>query len=947
MKKHKQVIIDQLKNKLGMGEPLNQNKSKNKVSPIAPEKEMPYSELRDYLPQPDQKCIDFMSLMIGNIIYFLVGLIMYISGAVQTYYFIFLPIFGMTITIVKQLAPPVKGSCGDRTIYYLQMLVWLGTQAAFIYHLIECTSMLLMAVALVYTMPSLPIFSGGSLVHLLNILIKDLGIPIILGCYVLAGKQPEKTASTSLLISKPMQFIYSIFIIITVRSFSFFKKKQKVANFYGYIQLLDSVLTEFFELLDVMEPLGNIPNYIGRIEQAKKQDPVVKESTETEMMSERTNRKKGVSPILSQVKPSLLDSLSSLSSPFTFNDALSHTYPTNETRIVIRDSKRPVRDEILSQVVKEFMNRMDFRFKHSRSLLDVWTELNETLLKIDGGQLNMEDLVVDFLNLRYVDEEIENHGFDMRMIQFDRSHLVNQREQFRVYISVTEPTKPKTVLKSAMKKETFRQDTMKNEELTKSVTHKDQGGFTEEGLSVVVHDMRNPLMCIQSNLETTRMKLEDQAVFDEVGTMLQSSIAACNLLETLVNDILDSTRIAKGIFQLNISKINLKKLIVECLEIMKVAAKGRKNKLLLEYKGREEINTDPQRLKQVLLNFLSNSIKFTKEGEIVVFVVQNMDLIQIGVRDSGNGMNKETLSKLFQKFNSERNSQNSKGIGLGLFICKSIIEKLGPLNSINVKSELGKGTEISFKIFSHENGNTFDFDSSDSNIRSSREVQNDKFKGKNSLVPSIFTYNEAYSYQSKKSVLEHMKSRNLSFVSQSRYQTMKHEDPGIAQVLGIPPVESQSMSDLEVQPRPTVRIVLMDDDAFITEAVISMISLFFLQTPGVNHVITTFDNVTETLEFLLEHKCNLALLDNSLSDGTGRALVTTYKRMKASTGSADQDSPIFILCTGDEAQPSDSKLFTKVLTKPIRMDSISILLQRTIESIVKGSKSLDNWEHIN
>lgn len=227
----------------------------------------------------------------------------------------------------------------------------------------------------------------------------------------------------------------------------------------------------------------------------------------------------------------------------------------------------------------------------------------------------------------------------------------------------------------------------------------------EELISMVVHDMRSPLMCIQGNMELIAFELKDKPNFQPVEPLIKATIAASSLLETLVSDVLDSARISKGIFKITADPMDLEETMIECIETLRIAANSRKNILVCEFNCTSKlIVSDKQRIKQVMLNFLSNSIKFTSQGKIYIKVYDTLDTVRITIEDNGTGIKKENIGKLFEKFSSDRDTRsNAKGIGLGLFICKSIIEALGPKKDIAVTSEPNVKTTITFEIFKDVN----------------------------------------------------------------------------------------------------------------------------------------------------------------------------------------------------------------------------------------------------
>ena len=110
--------------------------------------------------------------------------------------------------------------------------------------------MLLLAVMLTCLVPSLPIFRGGSLIELLNILVKDTGIYLSLAFHQLKNPSSADSHQTVFWFSKGMQCTYTIAVLLAVRLIGFYKKRQRISKASGFIQFMDSTLTEFFELFE-------------------------------------------------------------------------------------------------------------------------------------------------------------------------------------------------------------------------------------------------------------------------------------------------------------------------------------------------------------------------------------------------------------------------------------------------------------------------------------------------------------------------------------------------------------------------------------------------------------------------------------------------------------------------------------------------------------------------
>ncbi|TNV83865.1 hypothetical protein FGO68_gene3753 [Halteria grandinella] len=226
--------------------------------------------------------------------------------------------------------------------------------------------------------------------------------------------------------------------------------------------------------------------------------------------------------------------------------------------------------------------------------------------------------------------------------------------------------------------------------IIKSITHfvayeqlKMQNHFLEMLTATISHDMRTPLNAILGMGVNLKKYIEHPQGIKFHSILINSS----QLLLFLVNDFLDLFRFKNGKFQKNESFTNFRQQIEELIEIFKIQAEQKG--LILHFdcdpNVPEEITIDLQRVKQVLINLIGNSLKFTFKGSIVISarVVQDNPAIQgheleIKVCDTGVGIKDEDKVQIFQMFGKlESTAQiNTSGIGLGVSICKMIVEAL-------------------------------------------------------------------------------------------------------------------------------------------------------------------------------------------------------------------------------------------------------------------------------
>eukprot|EP00347_Sterkiella_histriomuscorum_P024327 403331514 len=203
--------------------------------------------------------------------------------------------------------------------------------------------------------------------------------------------------------------------------------------------------------------------------------------------------------------------------------------------------------------------------------------------------------------------------------------------------------------------------------------------FYEMLTATVSHDMRTPLnaMCgLISNIESF-------IVGDSGQRLLKIVKSSSKILLFLVNDLLDFTQIRNNKFRKNEKPCNIKETIKEAIDIIQLAVEEKGLSLLYKYDNNipNELITDSQRINQIVLNLLQNALKFTSKGQISLHLKYDemMHKLIFIVKDQGIGIKQEDKQKLFTLFGKleATASINTSGIGLGLSICKKIVESFG------------------------------------------------------------------------------------------------------------------------------------------------------------------------------------------------------------------------------------------------------------------------------
>ena len=219
-----------------------------------------------------------------------------------------------------------------------------------------------------------------------------------------------------------------------------------------------------------------------------------------------------------------------------------------------------------------------------------------------------------------------------------------------------------------------------------------------EFLALTSHELRTPLTGILGFTRLVMDGLYDDA--EEMRSMLQDSYSSGQHLLGLLNDILDLAKIESGRLEVHPEPFSLALLLEEVKPIAEAYPRNADVDLVWpELEELPEVLVDPSRLKQVLLNLLSNALKFTKEGSVSAYVERRPGHLVLSVMDTGIGVSPEAQTRLFQKFAQAEggHSREYGGTGLGLVICKHLMEMMG--GTISLHSEgLGFGTTMRITV---------------------------------------------------------------------------------------------------------------------------------------------------------------------------------------------------------------------------------------------------------
>ena len=213
-------------------------------------------------------------------------------------------------------------------------------------------------------------------------------------------------------------------------------------------------------------------------------------------------------------------------------------------------------------------------------------------------------------------------------------------------------------------------------------------------LASMSHEIRTPMNAV---LGLTTLLKETNLNSDQKDYVVTIQRSAKSLL-TLINDILDHSKIEAGKLDITNAPFSLKSLAHEIADNFKpmVMEKNIELKLNFTELNHETFNSDANRIRQIMINLIGNAVKFTKQGHVELQFISEGPNTKVVVKDTGSGMTPVEVSHLFQKYFQTKNGQSVGGTGLGLNICKQLVDLLN--GEIGVTSELGKGTQFWFSL---------------------------------------------------------------------------------------------------------------------------------------------------------------------------------------------------------------------------------------------------------
>lgn len=223
-------------------------------------------------------------------------------------------------------------------------------------------------------------------------------------------------------------------------------------------------------------------------------------------------------------------------------------------------------------------------------------------------------------------------------------------------------------------------------------------------LSNMSHDIRTPMNAIIGFATIAASRIDNR---EQVKECLQKVLSSSNHLLSLINDILDMSRIESGKMQIHEQECNISELMHNLVNIIQPQVKAKQLELFIDTFDvvNEDVVTDPLKLNQIFINLMSNAVKYTPAGGMITFRIMQNTTFKHGwgdyvfvIKDNGIGMSEEFVKHVFEPFERESTTTRSgiQGTGLGMAITKNIVEMMN--GTVTVESEIGKGSTFTVNL---------------------------------------------------------------------------------------------------------------------------------------------------------------------------------------------------------------------------------------------------------
>ncbi|MCG7490154.1 two component system sensor kinase [Vibrio sp. Of14-4] len=413
-----------------------------------------------------------------------------------------------------------------------------------------------------------------------------------------------------------------------------------------------------------------------------------------------------------------------------------------------------------------------------------------------------------------------------------------------------------------------------------------------EHLTNISHEIRTPLNGIIGSLELLRNTI----LSDQQADLRNTAYTCAKSLLSIINNLLDFSRIEADQIELNISDNPLLKIVDEAMLTIQsyIIDKPIQLKTIVSSNTPETSSFDPIRVRQILVNLLGNAAKFTEQGEIVLSIDVIDNQLWFCVKDTGPGIREDKLNEVFEPF--RQSSQHQVGTGLGLPISRKLANIMG--GSLTVTSEYGKGSEFIFKMPLNDPGMLL------------------RLKEAGIEAPeALHTQIQAWGGHCISSDSDALKSEEFHYLPWRLWKRLYELQHGIS---------TQNTHTNPKEMIPWKLKVLLVDDVETNRDIVSKMLIELGQE------VTCASSGKMALQYSEQHVFDLVLMDIRMPEIDG---YQTTKLWRESETTLDTDCPIIALTANANPSEHDNSinLMNGYLTKPVSMKELAKVLEHAAE----------------
>jgi len=356
------------------------------------------------------------------------------------------------------------------------------------------------------------------------------------------------------------------------------------------------------------------------------------------------------------------------------------------------------------------MNKM---FKRENFGVLATTDFNEALKVVEDKNIKLvvsDQCMPDITGVKFLGMVKEKKPDILRILLSGQADIQDVEDAINVsgiYRFIHKPCEP-DYLKKVVKESIYHYDLLQKNRLLLKLAKERNAELEEinmrlsslyekqkEFSTVVSHELRTPLASIKTAIDIVISETSG-TLNEEQNKFLNKAKMNVDRLRRLIDDVLDISKLESGKMDIHLQPNSIKKVIDEVVEVNHPGAQSAGLYLKSEIDpALPAINFDVDRISQVLNNLVTNAIKFTKEGGILITAKREGDKLVVCTRDTGAGIGPDDIPKLFKKF-QQLDTKSKDGTGLGLAICKEIINQ--HKGKIWVESEINKGSCFCFSL---------------------------------------------------------------------------------------------------------------------------------------------------------------------------------------------------------------------------------------------------------